>query len=491
MIELLISKGARVDVIDATTQLTPLVAAMVVTERGPFAQLERSRAANIVEALLNGGANPNQTLKAGESPLMLAVGMNNLQAVQLLLARGANPNLRDANQSTALHVAYATERPATMIDALTTAGADPNLRDAQGKLPHELSPQFVAVTPPAAAPAAPASAAVQSSAVPATEPPKLSMTKWLIGGAVVATAVVGAAVLAHLVKEQKKKGNGAAAGNAAIALAAALVPPKEPPAPTPPPAPVARFDGAYGSRTVLADGFTHTEKGSVNGVDVSMLHEFVSSDGRTRGAFRWKGKLTPQSGQVPRADLGGEGTIDNAGIRPFTLTGGTITTTPDGGYILCWKGGDPKFGAIGGCARKGFIQVGDVLPKPPVVLPPVVVARPDPKACTTITVLDRKAVQRGPEYVEGYPSDPCAHSFDYQVAINIRTTCSEPVVVVVDGWGSYFGADGKQGRVKFGQVVNASRQRRVCGEPRGVCYQADYASGKNCTLESGLRLMTP
>lgn len=231
MIELLISKGALLDAIDPTTQLTPLAASMVVTERGPFAQLERTRAANIAEALLNGGANPNQALKEGESPLMLAVAMNNLQVVQLLLARGANPNLRDVNQSTALHVAYATERSATMIEALTASGADPSLRDAQGRLPHELRPQFVSVEPPAPTPAAPASVTTPSPAELTSEPAKSSMTKWLIGGAVVATAVAGSVVLAHLMKEQKrKKANGAATGNVAPVPAPAPLIPVSPPA---------------------------------------------------------------------------------------------------------------------------------------------------------------------------------------------------------------------------------------------------------------------
>ena len=230
MIELLIGKGARPDAVDPTTQLTPLAAALVVVERGPFAQLERSQAASMVETLLNGGANPNQVLKAGESPLMLAVSMSNLPAVKVLLARGAKSNLADANRSTALHVAYATAQSAAMIDTLLAAGADPNPRDAQGKLPRELGTQIASAAPPAPAEPAPAAAA-QTPAAAAQEPPKSSMTKWMIGGAVVAAAVVGSVVVAHLVKEQKKKKPITPASGPAVP---APVLPIAPPAPTPP-----------------------------------------------------------------------------------------------------------------------------------------------------------------------------------------------------------------------------------------------------------------
>jgi hypothetical protein len=490
MVDLLVSNKADVDAVDAATQLTPLAAAMVVTDNGPFASLERSRAANIVDALLSGGANPNQALKAGESPLMLAVGLNNLSVVHALLARGANPNLRDAEQSTVLHIAYALDRPSTFIETLMAAGVDPNLRDAQGKLPHELSPRFVAPAPPAAIQPALASTASPPSSQSAPEPPASSMNKWLIGGAMVATAVVGAAVLAHLVKEQKKKKASQGSQSAAIAVLP-VTPPTITPPPAPPPTPSADvFQGKYGSKTVLADGFTHTERANVEGATVALNHEFISKDGRTTGSFRWAGTLKMLPGTPVRAEIAGQGAINNQGVRNFTLESADIAVKPGGDIDLCWKATDPKYGAIGSCSTRGYIipvgtpsQRPSPVPAPPVVLPPVLAARPDPKTCTTITVLDRKAEQRDPKW-----NDPCAYSFDHQVAINIRSTCSEPVVIVVDGWGAYFGADGKQGRVKFGQIVDSSRQFRVCGEPRGVCYRTDYASGNNCTLESGLRL---
>jgi hypothetical protein len=496
MVELLVSKNADVDAVDAATQMPPLAAAMVVTDSGPFATLERSRAANIVDALLAAGANPNQTLKAGESPLMLAVSMNNLSALQSLLARGANPNLRDAQQSSALHVAYALDRSSAFTDALTAAGADPTLRDAQGKLPHELSSRFIPPAPAAAVETTPAAvvAPVPDPVPTPPAPPASSMNKWLLGGAVVATAVVGSVILAHLVKEQKKKKAGQGSPEVASPILP-VAPPTLSPAPQPTPA-ADLFQGKYASQTVLADGFTHTERANVEGTTVALNHEFISRDGRTTGSFRWSGTLRVIAGTPARAEISGQGAINNQGVRNFILDNASIVVKPNGDIELCWKATDPKYGAIGNCSKRGYVipdgtpnlRPGPVpapVPAPPVVTPPVPpVARPDPNSCTTIAIMNRKAVHPA----DGYPNDPCAHSFDHQVAIAIRSTCLEPVVVAVEGWGPYFGADGKQGRVDFGQIVNSTRQFRVCGEPRGVCYQTDYASGNNCKIRSGLRL---
>jgi ankyrin repeat protein len=378
MVELLVRSKVRVDTVDATTQLTPLAASMVVTDSGPFAALERSRAANIVDALLSGGANPNQTLKAGESPLMLAVSMNNLSALQLLLARGANPNLRDTQQSTALHVAYALDRPSTFIEALTAAGADPNLRDANSKLPHELSPRFVAQTPPASVveASAPPMPPMPTSA-PAPQTSSSSMNKWLIGGAVVATAIVGSVVLAHLVKEQKKKK--ASQGSQAVA---SPILPVTPPAVTPPTAPQPTpaadvFQGKYASQTVLADGYTHTSRALVEGATVALNHEFILKNSLITGSFRWTGTLKMLPGTPARADISGQGVITNQGVRTFTLENASIVVKPNSDIELCWKATDPKYGIIGSCSKRGYVipdgqPVQPPLPMyvPPASLPP-------------------------------------------------------------------------------------------------------------------------
>ena len=237
IVEHLLRRSVRLAQADPKTAMPPLAAALVVAEQGPFASLERTRAANIAELLLQHGADPNQRLSGAETPLMLAVSQNNLPAVRALLANGAKPNLQDTNGSTALHVAYATQRGNDMLAALVDAGADPALRDAAGRLPREVRAE-AAVTAPA-----PAAAPQPAPAPP--EPPKSSMNKWLIGGAVAAAAVVGAVVIAHHMKEQKKKRqNLAGAGSpSAPALSAVLpvaTPPSAaPPVPVSPPAPVA------------------------------------------------------------------------------------------------------------------------------------------------------------------------------------------------------------------------------------------------------------
>ena len=54
-----------------------------------------------VEALLDGHADPNRTVRGG-TPLMWAAGYGYTPIVRLLLARGADPRLRDLDGDTAL-----------------------------------------------------------------------------------------------------------------------------------------------------------------------------------------------------------------------------------------------------------------------------------------------------------------------------------------------------------------------------------------------------
>jgi hypothetical protein len=107
------------------------------------------------------------------------------------------------------------------------------------------------------------------------------------------------------------------------------------------------FDGTYTSTTSIGN-WTHTETDIVSGITVSGTQTFT--DGAAFGEFSWTGDIdwtSPTAGTIT-----GQGTIDNDGVRPFTLTSGSIVLNPNGIAALYWSGVDPKFGPIGGSAYK-------------------------------------------------------------------------------------------------------------------------------------------
>jgi ankyrin repeat protein len=93
----------------------------------PLILASRSGHAEMVETLLNAGADANQGTSTGTTPLMLAAASGSADAVRMLLARKADVNARESLRGeTALMFAAASNR-AAVAELLLSNGADPAL----------------------------------------------------------------------------------------------------------------------------------------------------------------------------------------------------------------------------------------------------------------------------------------------------------------------------------------------------------------------------
>src|SRR4029077_14351742 len=81
-------------------------------------------AADVIAALLEAGADANEQLPLGRTPLMIASRTGNVDAMKVLLDHGADPNAKEALRGTTPIMWAADEGHAAAIKLLIDRGAD-------------------------------------------------------------------------------------------------------------------------------------------------------------------------------------------------------------------------------------------------------------------------------------------------------------------------------------------------------------------------------
>ena len=85
--------------------------------------------------LLNHGADPNAKDTDDNTPLHLATRINDDKQVEMLLNHGAAVNAKNEDGNTPLHEAAKWKNAAKTTEILLKNGADPNAKDIDGKTP--------------------------------------------------------------------------------------------------------------------------------------------------------------------------------------------------------------------------------------------------------------------------------------------------------------------------------------------------------------------
>ena len=126
--------GMNVNLADSNINLSDII--MLFSEDRSLLLADSNNNRAVIEALLNGGAEPNAQTQSGWTPLHVAAGMNkNPAVIEALLNAGADLSARDANGRTPLHVAARMNENPWMIKALLNGGAEPNAQTQSGSTP--------------------------------------------------------------------------------------------------------------------------------------------------------------------------------------------------------------------------------------------------------------------------------------------------------------------------------------------------------------------
>ena len=154
ILRLLIDKGADVNMTATGERLDHFkdrTALMIATQLNFMYSGEVEEATDLVQDLLNAGADIEARVESGQTVLMLISQLknernwNSIDIAKALLQKGADPNVRDDNSWTALmHANYYTRSlfyPQTrkynlqLTEALLENGADPNIGSHRGITP--------------------------------------------------------------------------------------------------------------------------------------------------------------------------------------------------------------------------------------------------------------------------------------------------------------------------------------------------------------------
>ncbi|HZR16362.1 MAG TPA: ankyrin repeat domain-containing protein [Verrucomicrobiae bacterium] len=193
MLELLVSKGAKVNLSDALREAVsknhPAAVAKLIqlkadpdtksTEGNPLAFYAMSDT-NLLRVMLDGGADPNARDSQGDPLLYRVAGTDETGSLELLLSHGADPNVKEHRGFTPLHYAALNSRMlaarallehganvnaqsdngetplffavrnrhAELARLLLEHGADPNLQDKNGQTPLDIARQLPPGQPP-------------------------------------------------------------------------------------------------------------------------------------------------------------------------------------------------------------------------------------------------------------------------------------------------------------------------------------------------------
>lgn len=96
-------------------------------------RIEKRGNTEVVDWLLDKGADVNLADDDGYTPLMLAAQYDHVAVVKRLLKKGANPKARTNTGHTALTLVWGTD--GKVVPLLIKAGADPNARNNDGESP--------------------------------------------------------------------------------------------------------------------------------------------------------------------------------------------------------------------------------------------------------------------------------------------------------------------------------------------------------------------
>jgi hypothetical protein len=139
--ELLAARGVGAPQVSATTAppapaSPPPFSSWILTSTFSWRPQPSASNAGLVKALLEGGANPNETvaqLTLTASALARVVRLGDAEATRLLLDRGADPNAKGSSGWTPLMAATIAEKSTATVKVLLEKGARVDARDDAGR----------------------------------------------------------------------------------------------------------------------------------------------------------------------------------------------------------------------------------------------------------------------------------------------------------------------------------------------------------------------